>query len=274
MIEPPPQTGGRSTPVEPHLWSGGAELYDAVRPAPPRELLDVLCRLCGEPRPSKVVDLGSGTGLSTRVWAGRAKRAVGIEPSEAMRRQAVRTPVRGVIYQPGTAAATGLRAGSADIVTCVQALHWCEPQSTFAEAARILRPGGVFAAVDCDWPPFVDWRLERPWAELVRRANRLVGQKKLLPGRRRWDKAGHLARLRESRRFRFVKELTFSSRTRGSALKLVRLAETQGELALLLRLGVPEILPQLEAFRRAAGRALGERVVSWSYSYRVRAAVL
>ena len=35
----------------------------------------------------------------------------------------------------------------------VQALHWMEPAPTFGEVARLLRPGGVFAALDCDWPP-------------------------------------------------------------------------------------------------------------------------
>lgn len=32
--------------------------------------------------------------------------------------------------------------------TVAQALHWMEPASTLAEVARILRPGGVFAAYD------------------------------------------------------------------------------------------------------------------------------
>ena len=35
-----------------------------------------------------------------------------------------------------------------------------EPEPTFAEVARILRPGGVFAAYDYDWPPVVDPELD------------------------------------------------------------------------------------------------------------------
>jgi SAM-dependent methyltransferase len=38
------------------------------------------------------------------------------------------------------------------LVTCSQSLHWMEPEPTFAEVARILRRGGVFAAYDYDWP--------------------------------------------------------------------------------------------------------------------------
>ena len=56
-------------------------------------------------------------------------------------------------YQPGFSFATGLPDASADVVIAVQAMHWMEPVSTLAEVARILRPGGVFASFDADWPP-------------------------------------------------------------------------------------------------------------------------
>ena len=45
-----------------------------------------------------MVDLGSGTGLSTTIWAPLADRVVGIEPSADMRRQAAaRTAARGAV---------------------------------------------------------------------------------------------------------------------------------------------------------------------------------
>ena len=47
----------------------------------------------------------------------------------------------GVEYREAFAQATGLEDGVADIVTCSQSLHWMDPQPTFAEAARVLRPG-------------------------------------------------------------------------------------------------------------------------------------
>jgi predicted O-methyltransferase YrrM len=50
---------------------GFAEGYDVHRPSPPEALLDVLSLLAQVERPKLVVDLGTGTGtgLSTRVWA-------------------------------------------------------------------------------------------------------------------------------------------------------------------------------------------------------------
>jgi protein-L-isoaspartate O-methyltransferase len=38
-----------------------------------------------------VADLGSGTGLSTAVWADRAQQVIGLEPLEATRRAADQT---------------------------------------------------------------------------------------------------------------------------------------------------------------------------------------
>ena len=78
-------------------------------------------------------------------------------------------PAPGVEYREAFAQETGLDDGCADIVTCSQSLHWMEPEPTFAEAARILRPGGVFAAYDYDWPPVVDPELDEAYEEYQRR---------------------------------------------------------------------------------------------------------
>jgi ubiquinone/menaquinone biosynthesis C-methylase UbiE len=62
-----------------------------------------------------------------------------------------------VSFQDRSAQETGLPDGGADVVTCAQSLHWMEPQSTFAEVARILRLGGAFAACDYDLLPTIGW---------------------------------------------------------------------------------------------------------------------
>src|SRR5436305_6724630 len=143
-------------------FTGYADCYDAYRPAPPSILAEILTQLAQVERPHLVVDLGSGTGLSTTYWAERAEAVVGVEPSADMRCQAeARTTAGNVRYQEGFSTATGLPDACADIVTCSQSLHWMEPESTFAEIARILRPGGVFAAYDCDWPPTINWAIEQ-----------------------------------------------------------------------------------------------------------------
>jgi ubiquinone/menaquinone biosynthesis C-methylase UbiE len=106
------------------------------------------------PHPSLVVDVGSGTGLSTAIWVERAQLVIGIEPNVDMRQEATHKvedhPYAAQIeYREGVAYQTGLPDGCADIVKCAQSFHWMEPTATLAEIARILRPGGLFAAYDC-----------------------------------------------------------------------------------------------------------------------------
>ena len=69
-------------------FSGFADEYDQYCPQPPAVIPEILTCLAGETRPKLVVDLGSGTGLSTHIWAGRADEVIGVEPDPDMRRQA------------------------------------------------------------------------------------------------------------------------------------------------------------------------------------------
>ncbi len=149
--------------VNVNRFSGFADTYDRYRPTPPAVIPEILARLADSARQRLVVDLGCGTGLSTRIWADRAERVIGIEPSRDMRSQArACTHAANVSYREGLSHATGLDDGCADIITCSQSLHWMEPQATFEEARRILHSGGVFAAIDCDWPPTTcSWQTRR-----------------------------------------------------------------------------------------------------------------
>jgi SAM-dependent methyltransferase len=255
-------------------FTGYADSYDAYRPAPPAVLAEILTQLAQVVRPRLVVDLGSGTGLSTRYWAERAEAVVGIEPSPDIRRQAeARTTAASVRYEAGFSTATGLPDGGAEIVTCSQSLHWMEPEPTFAEVARILRPGGVLAAYDCDWPPTVNWEAEAAYEEAIRRAAALGEERSLYAGVQRWAKHEHLSRMRRSGRFRHVKEIMVHSVDEGNAGRLVGLCRSQGSVATLLKHGMTEAEIGVEALAKAAERALGDRTVPWYWSYRVRIAL-
>jgi len=250
-------------------FTGLAEVYDAVRPTPPSVVVDVLCEMARAPRPRRVVDLGCGTGLSTRLWLGRADEIIGIEPNNDMRAQAERM-AEGISYRAGTSERSGLADGSVDVITCVQALHWMKPAPTFREAARCLRPGGVFAAIDCDWPPFVDVDLQVAWAALHEEAERLIARKGLAAGLRHYAKERHLARMHRSGCFRAVGELAFHRRDQGDARRIVLLAKSQGGLATLLKAHDREGEALLRRFAEVAERVVGDRAAPWTYTYRMR----
>src|SRR5947199_3082023 len=192
------------------IWTGKASSYDRARPTPPPALLDLLTQLIHLPHPALVVDLGSGTGLSTAIWGERAEMVIGIEPNADMRKEATHNvedyPYAAHIeYREGLAHQTGLPDECADIVTAAHAFHWMEPTATLAEIARILRPAGLFAAYDYDSPPTLHWELDRLAQEVGKRFVELVRERGLTHSLKIWSKEQHLERMRKSAHFRFTR---------------------------------------------------------------------
>ena len=259
------------------IWStytveGFGAAYHVARPAPPATLLSLLCRLARTERPVLVVDIGSGTGLSTRAWAARADEVVGVEPNAEMRAAAeADTPFSNVRYVEGYSDRTGLEESAADVVTYSQSLHWMDPQPTFAEAARILRPGGVFAAYDYELPPSVDWEVDAAFEYFLLRVGKFRRERLSIPPA---EKAGHVPRMRESGMFRYVRELGVSGEDAVSAERVVGLALSLGPVGRLLDEGLTEEEIGLAGLREAAERVLGDREVTWTLSYRVRLGVV
>jgi ubiquinone/menaquinone biosynthesis C-methylase UbiE len=257
-------------------FSGFAELYDRHRPRPPEVIVDLLTQIAAKPRPV-VVDIGSGSGLSSLIWTRRASEVVGVEPNAEMRAQALRRAAEcgadAVKFIEGLSTATGLPDLYADIVTCSQSLHWMEPNGTIAEVARILRDGGVFAAYDCDWPPTLNAKAEQAYDACRANAEAIERRLRIAPEVVKWSKGGHLERIRQSGRFRYVKEVVLHHVESGGAERLVGLALSQGEIATLLKHGIGEDEIGITALREAARDALGDAIVPWFWSYRIRMGV-
>ena len=252
-------------------FEGLATDYDAARPTPPREVTELLCQLIGVSRPD-VVDLGAGTGLSTMIWSGVAGSVTAVEPGADMGSiLAARIgghPEFGAVTAP--AEQTGLPDGCADIVTASQAMHWFDPPRVIPEIARLLRPGGVFAAIDCDFPPTVSADVDVAYREFDDRLVDIQSQRGVVPPKA--DKAGHLGRLADSGLFRHVKEVGLHMRDTGDAARVVTLARSMGGTGALFDLGVSEEELGLTALRAVATRDLAESKTFW-WTYRVRLAV-
>jgi SAM-dependent methyltransferase len=99
----------------------------------------------------RVLELGPGYGASTRPLAARAPSLTALEsdPVLAARLHAGLGSVRVV---NGDATNVGFGAGSFSAVVCFTMLHHLPGPAAqdrlFAEAARVLAPGGVFAGTD------------------------------------------------------------------------------------------------------------------------------
>jgi ubiquinone/menaquinone biosynthesis C-methylase UbiE len=257
-----------------YLRAGFADQYDAFRPTPPPVLLEALARYACCSAPALVVDLGSGTGLSTRAWADRATEVVGIEPNPEMRKAAERrTGQANVRYLDGFASETGLEPGSAELVTCSQSFHWMERGPVLTEAARILREGGVFAAYDYDFPPLIHPEVDAAFSAHLRLRGRYRDEHNVEAGWTRTPKSGHLEVIRESGLFAHTREFVVHDKLEAGAAEIVGFVRSLGLVPELLALGVSEDDLGLTALDETVRRVIGGRRVPSLWGYRVRLGV-
>lgn len=99
------------------------------------------------------LDIGTGTGRLLELFAPRAKHAVGIDLSREMlavaRANLERAGLRHVSVRQADLYQLPLPGASFDVVTMHQVLHYLEdPAAAVAEAARVVRPGGMLIIVD------------------------------------------------------------------------------------------------------------------------------
>ncbi len=118
--------------------------YARYRPGYPPALLDLLTRECSL-RPEHVIaDIGSGTGLLTKLFLDHGNRVFGVEPNPEMRAGGV--AFLGAYSRftsvDGSAEATTLAASSIDLVAVGQAFHWFDMTAAGREFRRILNPAG------------------------------------------------------------------------------------------------------------------------------------
>jgi SAM-dependent methyltransferase len=125
------------------------ELYTRYRPGYPPALGDFLHRNLGLTPAWSVADIGSGTGLLTRLFLDMGNQVHAVEPNPEMREAAetLLSDVAGFHSHPGSAESTGLADGSVDLVAAAQAFHWFDVEAARLEFLRILSPGGQVALI-------------------------------------------------------------------------------------------------------------------------------
>ena len=249
-------------------FSGFTDLYNASRPAPPDIIVKSILMYLDAP-PALVADIGSGTGLSTMIWKDAAQQIIGIEPNEDMRARAASDAAANITYQSGYSDQTGLPDGGADVVTISQAFHWMDMGSTLDEVFRILKPGGVFAVYDCDWPPAVDRRIEQAY-ETLRRKCRIIEAAKEKPATRN-DKGSYIGVFNSYGKFRFVKEIVLHSVEPCTPERMIGIALSQGAMQEAMKLE-PSVQEDIGRFRDLV-RERRNGTFDIIFSYRLRLAI-
>lgn len=133
-------------------FTGLAENYSKYRPGYAPSVRDAILGLIDRPANTlDAADVGAGTGIWTRILAERVRHVTAIEPNDDMRRfGAADSEGRNITFQAGSGEATGLAAGSMDLVSMASSFHWVDFERGTREFHRVLKPGGRFVAL---WNP-------------------------------------------------------------------------------------------------------------------------
>ena len=135
--------------------------YIRFRPGYPEALLPVLLPAAQSRDATSIADVGSGTGIFTRLLLQPGVTVYGVEPNANMRRAAEEylADYENFVSVEGDAENTGLADASVDLVTAAQAFHWFNNDASRIEFNRILKPGGRLALI---WN---QRRLEQPFQQ-------------------------------------------------------------------------------------------------------------
>jgi len=156
-------------PADPRFrdhFSGVAEDYATFRPRYPATLFTALAAAAR--RRDAAWDCATGSGQAAVGLAAHFARVVGTDGSAAQLTAAL--PHARVRYLCALTEISPLAAGSVDLVTAAQALHWFDIARFFAEARRVLAPGGIVAAWcygSAEIGPAIDEQLRRFYADTV-----------------------------------------------------------------------------------------------------------
>jgi SAM-dependent methyltransferase len=139
------------------LFDSLADDYDVARPSYPDGIYRALEEAAGPLAGQLVLDGGAGTGIASRQLADRGARTVALDIGEQMLRRAhARSPRSCFLLADGNA--LPLRDASIDLACFAQSWHWFDHDRAPRELARVLRPGGYWAAWwNLEWADDEDW---------------------------------------------------------------------------------------------------------------------
>jgi SAM-dependent methyltransferase len=127
--------------------------YVQYRPDYPPELIQTLVQETGLAPDKQIADIGSGTGILTRLLLETGCRVYAVEPNAAMRQAAenLLNDRPGFLSVNATAENTGLPDHCLDGITVAQAFHWFDRLATKQEFRRVLHSNGFIALIWNNW---------------------------------------------------------------------------------------------------------------------------
>jgi ubiquinone/menaquinone biosynthesis C-methylase UbiE len=115
--------------------------YVKYRPGYPDDLIDFIVQQTNLSGDKIIADIGSGTGISAKLFLEKNYTLYGVEPNEPMRQAAEEylRPFPKFQSINGSAENTNLPGNCIDLIICAQAFHWFNNRETKNEFIRIAK---------------------------------------------------------------------------------------------------------------------------------------
>lgn len=125
------------------------EAYTKFRPGYPGEIVEILIKNYLIGKNCILADVGSGTGIFSKLFVETGFFVYGVEPNEMMRKQSENEFAYSDCFKAidGTAEETSLDSESIDVIMAAQSFHWFETKKALKEFSRILKPDGHIVIV-------------------------------------------------------------------------------------------------------------------------------
>lgn len=130
-------------------FSGKVELFAKSRPGYPNAIINILEKKIGFDEFKDVADVGSGTGILSKLFLRNGNIVFGVEPNDEMRAYAEKslTGFLNFVSINGTAERLNLADESIDLLTAGQSFHWFNITKAKKEFKRVLNPEGCIMLV-------------------------------------------------------------------------------------------------------------------------------
>lgn len=121
-----------------------AELYDSHRPSYPEPLIEEILSATGIPKDSCVLEIGSGTGKATVLFAQHGYSILCVEPGKQLAEIAKRNLAEfpKVAIEPARFEDWESEGRLFDLVISAQAFHWVPQEIRYEKTAHVLKPAG------------------------------------------------------------------------------------------------------------------------------------
>ncbi len=137
------------SPDSKERFSNRVENYIKYRPSYPEEIIKFFAKEIKLTSSWIIADIGSGTGILSKLFLGNGNFVLGVEPNEEMRKAGEQQLKDYSLFRSieGSSEETRIENASVDLVTAGQAFHWFDIEKSKNEFKRILRENGFVSLI-------------------------------------------------------------------------------------------------------------------------------